>query len=395
MADKGRHFARSRTHRSWFQRLLLTFLTLAMVVSLAGAGFVVWVYAKVGELVRFDDSEVDVEEAAPGETANYLIVGSDSRENLDPNDPSFGDVLPGVVGGQRSDTIMVARIDPADTQVHIVSFPRDLFLELSTGETTRINAAYGQGRQVLIDTIQQNFGIAINHYVEIDFTGFQRLVNAIGGVPVYLDAAYRDERSNLVEPIGPGCVTLDGTTALAFARSRHLERQDEEGDWDTDPTADLGRITRQQFFIRKAVEQVLALNPFTNPLRFTELLDVAVDSVRVDSGLSNDDLRRLANSFDGFDPNTIVNHSLPVRSFTTSGGASVLDLEEGPETDAIFNIFRGLDPGEVLPSQVEVRVQNGSGADRQATETADALAAVGFTSAVDGDAEPSATTTAF
>ena len=393
MAPRRRH-ARARDHRSWLQRLLLAFLALVTAFCLSAAGFVVWVYAKVGELVRFDEDEVAVAEVAPGETANYLIVGSDSRANVSPDDPTFGSDSD-EVGGTRSDTIMLARINPADTEVQIVSFPRDLWLPLATGRTDRINSAYGQGRQVLIDTIQQNFGVEINHYVEVDFNGFRRMVEAIGGVPVYLDAPYRDERSNLVQAIGPGCVTLNGETALAFARSRHLERQDDDGDWHTDPTADLGRITRQQFFIRKAIERVMELNPFTNPLTFTNLLDVAVDSVGVDAGLSNDDLRNLASSFDGFDPDTIVNYSLPVRGFRTNGGASVLDLEEGPETDAILNIFRGLEPGEVIPSQVTVTVRNGSGAERQGANTADALSAVGFDATVQGDAEHTAATTVY
>lgn len=393
MAERrGRH--RLRRHRSWPQRLVLTLSSLVMVMALVGAGFVVWVYATVSELERFGTDEVEVQETASGETANYLIVGSDSRENVDPDDPTFGDSAESV-GGTRADTIMLARIDPEGTQVQIVSFPRDLWLPLATGETNRINAAYGQGRQVLIDTIQENFGITINHYVEVDFTGFRRMVDAIGGVPVYLDAPYRDEQANLVEPIGPGCVTLDGETALAFSRSRHLERQDEDGDWETDPTGDLGRITRQQFLIRKAIEQVLDLNPFTNPLTFTNLLDAAVESVGVDAGLSNDDLRVLASSFDGFDPETIVNYALPTRGFRTNGGASVLEIIEGPETDAIFNIFRGLEPGEVIAEQVTVTVRNGSGANRQGANTAAALSAVGFEAAVEGDAEATAATTVF
>jgi LCP family protein required for cell wall assembly len=370
--------------------MLLSLLCLVTVATLAAASFVAWVYAKVGELVRFDSEEVAVEEVARGETANFLIVGSDSRENVLPDDPTFDSED---VAGKRSDTIMLARINPNDTQIHMVSFPRDLWLPLANGHTDRINAAYGAGRQVLIDTIQQNFGVTINHYVEVDFTGFRRMVDAIGGVPIYLDAPYRDPRANLADPIGPGCITLNGETALGFARSRHLERLDEDGDWETDPTADLGRITRQQFFIRKAIERVMDMNPFTNPLTFTNLLDVAVDSVGVDAGLSNDDIRDLAGSFDGFDPDTIVNYALPTRGFRTSGGASVLDLEDGPEVDAILNVFRGLQPGDVIPSQVSVTVRNGTGADRQGANTADALGAVGFDATVDGDADPAAATT--
>jgi LCP family protein required for cell wall assembly len=392
MADRGRHFAAPhRGHRSWGQRLFLAITGLVTAAMLAGAGVVVYVYGKFGEIVRFSEDETPVDIAAPGEPENFLIVGSDSRENVDPTDPAFEDVLPGVVDGSRTDTIIVARIDPQDERIQMLSFPRDLWVPITGHGTGRINEAYGHGRDVLIDTIRDNFGITVNHYIEVDFTGFQRLVGAIGGVPVYLDAQYRDDHSGL-DAVGPGCVNLEGSQALAFARARHLERRDDgDDDWDTDPTGDLGRITRQQFLIRKAIAKVLTMNPFTNPLTMNNLLDVAVESIGVDHAMSNDDIRELVNQFEGFNPDTIMNYSLPTQGFRTNGGASVLRLLDGAEP--IFNIFRGLDPGEVIPSQVTVRVQNGSGAERQAANTAEALGAVGFETVVDGDADPAAATT--
>ena len=355
-----------------------------------------YVYAKVGELVRFSEQEVSVDEAEPFEPENFLIVGSDSRENVDPNDPDFADVLPGDVGGQRTDTIILARVDPDNARVQMVSFPRDLAIPIAdTGRRARINSAYGRGRQVLIDTIAENFGIDINHYVEIDFTGFQRLVSAVDGVPIYLDTQYRDPHAGLA-PIGPGCVTLDGPTALEFARSRQLQYRDEDGDWQSDPTADLGRISRQQLFIRKALEQVLDLNPFTNPGTLVRLLDVAVDSVKVDSGLSTDDLRSLAERFRSFDPSGIENHSLTVAQERGPDDAAWLRLVDDANTQATLNTFRGLPPGAVTPGQVTVEVQNGTGVPRQAADTAEALEAVGFTAEVLGDAaEPPAATTVF
>lgn len=384
MTDRGRHFTAPHTgHRSWGQRLFLAFTGLVTVAVLAGAGVVVYVYGKFGEIVRFSPEEAPVEAAPPGEPTNYLIVGSDSRENVDPDDPAFADVLPGIVDGTRTDTIMLARIDPEDTTIQMLSFPRDLWVPIPGYGEGRINAAYGHGRDVLFDTIRQNFGIAINHYVEIDFTGFQRLVAAIGGVPVYLDAQYRDDASGL-GAVGPGCVTLEGGQALAFARARHLERrEDGDGGWQTDPTGDLGRITRQQFFIRQAVAKVLSMNPFTNPLTMTNLLDVAFESVAVDHDTSDDDLLNLANQFRGFDPEAIQNFALPVDDFRTDGGAAVLRLGDGAEP--ILNIFRGLDPGEVLENQVTVHVQNGTGVERQAANTAEALSVVGFETVVDAD----------
>lgn len=389
----ARHRA-TPAHRTWGQRFLLAVGVLTATACVATGGFVLSVYLKFGELVRFSLDEVAVEEAPPGEPENYLIVGSDSRDNVDPDDPNFADVLPNRnVGGTRADTIIVARVDPRSEQVDMVSFPRDLWLPIAGGGTDRINSAYGDGRQVLIDTISENFGIAVNHYVEVDFTGFQRLVAALDGVPIYLDTEYRDTQSGL-EPVGPGCTVLDGDTALAFTRARHLQFRDADGDWRTDPTGDLGRITRQQLFIRKALGRVLALD-VTDVLTLNRLLDVAVDSVAVDAGLSNDDLRALASRFRNFDPNTIRNHSLPTVGFRTSGGASVLRLVED-EAQASLNVFRGLPPGAVGPEQILVEVQNGTGVDRQATLAAEALDAVGFQTAVNRDSpQPPAATTIF
>ena len=387
----ARHGAED-AQRTWGQRAIITLGVLMSVATLAGAAFVVSVYVKLGELVRFTEDEVDVEDAAAGAPENFLIVGSDSRENVDPDDPDFADVLPNSqVSGTRSDTIIVARVDPRSTQVDMVSFPRDLFVDIAGGGRDRINTAYGEGRQVLIDTIRQDFGIEINHYVEVDFTGFQRLVSALDGVPVYLDTVYRDRQSGL-PAIGPGCATLDGETALAFARARNLEFQDGDGDWHLDPTGDLGRITRQQLFIRKAMERALALD-IGDILTLNRLLDVAVDSVAVDAGLSNDDLRGLATRYRNFDPETIRNHALPTVADRTRAGASILRLVE-EEAQPILNIFRGLAPGSVTPAQVVVEVQNGTGVERQATLTAEALEFIGFNTVVDRDSpEPPAATT--
>ncbi len=120
-------------------------------------------------------------------------------------------------GGQRSDTIMLLRIDPEDETAHLLSFPRDLYLPLAGDRgSDKINAAYAQGRQVLIDTIQQNFGLAINHYVEIDFIAFRDIVDEIGGVPLYFERPVRDKHTGL-SVTEPGCHVLDGRSALHFA----------------------------------------------------------------------------------------------------------------------------------------------------------------------------------
>ena len=125
---------------------------------------------------------------------------------------------------------------PTPSGSSCLSIPRDLWLPIAgTGSEDRINTAYSNGRQTLIDTIQESLGIPINHYIEVDFSGFQRLVEAIGGVPMWFDTAMRDQHTGLVIN-GEGCVTLDGQQALALARSRSLEYV-EDGDGTPTPPA--------------------------------------------------------------------------------------------------------------------------------------------------------------
>ena len=158
---------------------------------------------------------------------------------------------------------MVAHVEPGSQQTFVVSFPRDLMVDVP-GESgkNRINSAYASGGpQAVIDTLKENFEIDINHYLEVDFKSFQEIVDTIGNVQVYLPGRVRDQETGLNTPYGGGCYPLDGAAALAYVRSRNLEISDPNGpivDPDTgehwrllDQRADLDRIARQQAFIRK------------------------------------------------------------------------------------------------------------------------------------------------
>ena len=150
---------------------------------------------------------------------------------------------------------MILRFDPATNTASLLSLPRDLWVRSPARRKNRINAAFSKGPDVLINTIQDDFGIPIHHYVEVDFQGFKSLVDAIGGVSIWFDVPSRDTNTGL-EVLDPGCVKLDGIQALAFARSRHFEtfteRQVARG-----PRRDLGRITRQQDFMQQAFEKAV------------------------------------------------------------------------------------------------------------------------------------------
>ena len=337
---RHRH-APGRRRRTWPQRLVLCTGSLLSVLCLAAASGVGYVYWKLGKLVRYEGLRVD-EPAEPGAPRNYLLVGSDSRENLDPNDPDYGAFIGGEdVSGMRSDTIILVRVDPGAGTVDMLSFPRDLWVEIPGAGKNRINTAYGPDRQVMIDTIRQNFNISVHHYIEVDFRGFKGLVNAVGGVPMYFDTAMRDENSGLYVDT-PGCVSLEGEQALAFARSRHLEYQDESGRWRSDGTGDLGRITRQQIFMRRSIDRAMALG-YTDPVRLNRVLDVVVENVGVDASLDVRDLLNLGRQFEEFSGDQLRTHSLPVTDRRTAAGAAILDLNVA-EAQPIFNIFRGLPP---------------------------------------------------
>jgi len=180
---------------------------------------------------------------------------------------------------------------------------------------------------------------------------------------------------------------LDPDQALAFARSRYLEFQDSRGRWQGDGTSDLGRITRQQFFVRKALAKAFSIG-ITDLGTFTRLLNVAKDSVTIDQTIDRGDLFNLVNRFKELQPSDIQSFSLPVTNHTTNGGASVLLLDEAA-AQSTLDVFRGLDPGKLAESQVSVEVFNGSGVPGQARDVRLALTAVGFAVGSAGNADAS------
>lgn len=366
-----------RRRRSWGQRIVLSLLVVVALVASSLAAVGGYLLYRVEQLDRVDLALSDA--PPPGAPRNYLLVGSDSRDGFEEGDLDegafFGEGAEG--SGQRSDTIMVVRVDPTDQSVDVLSVPRDLWVPLpGTGGSQRINAAYADGPQGVVDAIEHNFDLPIHHYVEVDFLGFAGLVDAVGGVPMWFDTAMRDEGSGL-RIDSPGCHVLGPEMALAFTRSRNLEYQMENGGWSVDGTGDLGRMSRQQVFMRRAADQVSQLG-IGDALTLNRLLDVGIDSVTLDRRLGLGELSDLGRRFSAFDSEAMRTYSLPTYSFRTSGGAAVLGLEEA-EAQPVLNVFRGLPPDALAPVQVDaVTVLNGTGVEGRAALVADALSQIGF-----------------
>ena len=162
-----------------------------------------------------------------------------------------------MVTGQRSDVVQLWRVTPSTKQIQILSIPRDTVVSMlrrtrrSSAPTTASTPSYNSGANQLVKTITANFGIPINHVVQVDFSGFQDAVNALGGI--YLNFPYpaKDAYSGL-NITTPGCQLLNGTQALAVARARHYEYY-ANGYWQYDGTSDFGRIQRQDVFLRSLI----------------------------------------------------------------------------------------------------------------------------------------------
>jgi LCP family protein required for cell wall assembly len=374
-----------RPHRSWFQRAALTFTTWMVIVAVTISGSLAYLNEGFQAIPRVRIGEdVLAQPVEAGEPQNFLLVGVDSAEGLDPNDP--------VTEGRPeksslTDAIMVLRTDPEAGTAHLLSFPRDLWIPIAgTRGKQRINSALSTGGpEMLIRTIEENFGIPIHHYVQVDFKGFRELVNIVDGVPMYFSTGVRDRKTGLgVEPPpGGGCVTLDAEQALAFVRSRAFETREEDG-WDTDPTGDLGRISRQQQFIRQALSRAIDKG-FRNPSRLDQELTVAQESLTLDQELTARDLVDLGSQFTDFDEENFFTYSLPVEGGSV-GGASVVFLVED-DAKSTFDVFRGIAPALALLPAIRVGVLNGTGNADHGTEVLAALADRGFSATTAGDAE--------
>ena len=193
----------------------------------------------------------------PG-TMNILLLGADKRDD---SSEAYG----------RSDTMMLAHIDPESGFISILSFPRDLRVQLGGYGTQKLNAAYALGGDALaIRTIRDLTGIKIDHYAKVGFQAFQALVDHFGGIYVDVDRRYYDEGEMLLAiDLEPGYQRLDGDAALRYVRTRH--------DWDHD----WARIQRQQRFLRAAKEQVFTWNV---ALRLPGAVGTLMDYLTTDMG---------------------------------------------------------------------------------------------------------------
>jgi LCP family protein required for cell wall assembly len=278
---------------------------------------------------------------APADPFNILLVGSDSRAEGDPVEGESSGV-----GGQRSDVMLVVRVVPGAKKAAFLSLPRDLYVKIAdTGGMQRLNTAFNRGPENLINTVTTDLGIPIDHYMQIDFTGFSSMIDTLGGVTVNFAYPAIDTFSGLDQP-NPGCQRLDGEQALAFVRSRHYQYV-QNGKFQNDPTGDIGRIQRQQYLL-KQIAQAAINQGVSNPVKADALVSSVVDYVTIDDTLTKADILDLTRDLKDTGVENLVSFTLPTSNASvTLGGqkASVLKMQEsGPAVIAAFNSFGAPEP---------------------------------------------------
>ncbi len=284
---------------------------------------------------------------------NFLITGADNGACVSPSSPyyaAFGDRT-GL--GARSDTIMIMRVDPSTSRAAVLSFPRDLWVKIDgSNGYSRINSAYSiNNPQKLINTISSNFGISVQHYIQIDFCAFKSLVDSVGGVGVPFEYPARDSHTRLDVPT-PGCFNFSGEAGLAYVRSRHYEYLDPKtGQWKEDPAADYGRISRQQDFLRRTIAKVLSQGAF-NISRARTLINVAQKYVVVDPDLTIAKELEFAGVLKTLNPNDLQTYQVEGLGKNINGNAVIEPRLTGANMKQILAIFRGKAQLAAAPPQV-------------------------------------------
>lgn len=375
---EGGQVPRTRSRGRAWRRLLLVVLVPVVVLAAYGAALA---WHLTSSIERID---VPGRSDRTGSRVNVAVVGSDSRANLTPEQRT--QLTTGNAEGARTDSIMVLSV--AGSRPSLTSFPRDLWVTRCDGSQGRINATLGiDGPGCLVDTVESLGDLPVHHYIDVDFGGFQELVDAVGGVEICVEKPLDDPLAGI--DLQPGCQVMDGTTALGYVRTRKLDN-------------DLERIRRQQQFIAALASAVATPETLANPVRAWRTTGAVGAALRADMDLGIVALARLgfgARAMASGDLDTATVPGTPARI----NGAAVLE----PDLVAAEEVFEplrqdtgGVDAGPEeepieLPSrdQVAVTVLNGGSLTGGARATADALAGLGYVITEVGNAEATATTT--
>jgi len=279
-----------------------------------------------------------------GKPYNVLVIGSDSRAgDTGRATSSFGSAS--TVGGQRSDTIKILRIDPGAGTAKVLSIPRDTYVTTSglaanSGLTgpEKINAAFNNGPEALIETIQNTFGIPISHWIVIDFLGVIDSVKALGGINLDFNYPARDDYYGINESglqiTTTGCQNINGNVVLSLSRSRNYQYY-EGGEWHADPGSDLSRIARQNTIIEAMVSKAKVTY---NPLTLQALISSLKGNIVIDRNLTLGMIYDLAERYHAFSPSSLETWTLPTVGQSGTPAGDVELVSTAPDENYVGTI---------------------------------------------------------
>lgn len=290
---------------------IITSLSVGVVVlasvSWLGLGHISGKIARISVFSGLEDRPEKTSKAL-----NYLIVGSDTREGLSKEELKALRVgSTATAAGGRSDTMLLVHISKDRDKAFLVSFPRDSLVTIpahtsSNGESqiparqNKLNAAFSfGGAPLLIETIEAETNLKIDHYIEVSFAGFAGIVNALGGVEVCTKVDIDDPKSHLV--LSAGTHTLNGIEALKYVRTR-----------DFDGRGDIGRMQRQQEFMSSILNKATSTGVLLNPIKIVNFMNAAISTIKMDENLSKEDLLNLAKQMRGLSSGNVRTLTVPL-----------------------------------------------------------------------------------
>ena len=264
---------RPKKRRNWFLRTV-GLIVLLFVLMLIAVPLYAW--------SRIDKIEAMPTGQRPAETpgTTYLMVGSDAREDLSRAERARLHTG-GDAGPPRTDSIMLMHVPKSGPTV-LISIPRDSAVNIpGVDGRQKINAAFNKGPALLIQTIENNTGLRIDHYVEVGFGGFASVIDSVGGINMCLPKAMKDKDAHIDLPAG--CQELDGVNALGYVRSRKADGKN-----------DFGRTERQRQMVGAVAKKAASPSTFLNPVRYFNVATKGVDALTVDQDMSLFDFVRFA-----------------------------------------------------------------------------------------------------
>ena len=313
---------------------IITSLSLGVVVlaslSWIGLGHV---SGKIARISVFSDLENRPEKTS--KALNYLLVGSDTREGLTKAEMKALRVgSTKTAAGGRSDTMLLVHISKKRDKAYLVSLPRDSLVTIPAHTSTdgksqiparqnKLNAAFAfGGAPLLIETIEGETNLKIDHYIEVSFAGFAGIVNALGGIDVCTKVDIDDPKSHLV--LSAGTHTLDGIEALKYVRTR-----------DFDGRGDIGRMQRQQQFMSSVIKKATSTGVLLNPIKIVNFMNAAISTIKMDENLSEGDLLDLAKQMRGLSSGNVRTLTVPLSNANGNvpGVGSVVIWDEQLSTE--------------------------------------------------------------